>query len=145
MVSELAKDRVAVLKTKLDQLYARIDYRVRTEATNAKVKLTEKMVENTVITDPEYVKLQQELLVARKDNGMLVCGVEALAQRKEMLISLGANARASLTAGPRINEEATKAKAHHIAKQHHHEVAEEEGTDPAVSTPRKRSPLRASE
>lgn len=144
MVCELAKDRVAVLKTQLDRLYATVDHRVRTEAITNKVKLTEKMVENSVITDPEYVNLQKEWLKARKDHAMLARGVEALAQRKEMLISLGANARASLTAGPRINEEHSKAKAKHIATSRATTAVEPPQEPETRRQPvRRRQPMRA--
>ena len=138
MVCELAKDRVQVLKTQLERLYAQIDYKVRMEAVTAKAKLTEKMVENTVITNADYVKSQKEYLTARKDHAMLSRGVEALAQRKEMLISLGANARASLTAGPRINQEASVAKAKHIAASRA-AMAQESADKPQ---PTKRKPIR---
>lgn len=58
------------------------------------MKLTEKMVENEVITNPLYEAAMQAYLQAKKEHGLLMVGREAMGHRKEMLISLGANYRA---------------------------------------------------
>lgn len=92
-VSELAKDRVASTKYQLERIYATKDHAVRLELTEAKAKITEKIVENTVITSKEYQECMFELLDAKKQLGLLLAGKEALVQRKDMLISLGANMR----------------------------------------------------
>jgi hypothetical protein len=113
MLSELAKDKVATLKNRLEQLYARTDHRVRQEAltSNPPVRLTEKMVENSVITDGDYQQLLEALLRARKEHGLLVQGRESFIQRKEMLISLGANYRAEGAADPVVLREAARERA----------------------------------
>jgi len=113
MLSELAKDKQAVIKNELDQLYARLDHKVRSEAAaatdptgkSAPVKLTEKMVENSVITDPTYQKLMKQYLEAKKEYGLLSAGRDAFAQRKEMLISLGANYRMQSMDHPAVTAE----------------------------------------
>ena len=52
---ELALDVEIRAKDALSRLYARVDAQARDAARSAGVKMTEKMVENTVITDPQYV------------------------------------------------------------------------------------------
>ena len=74
------------------------------------------MVENEVITDPRYQKTMTEYLSIKKDHGMLQAGREAFTQRKEMLISLGANYRAEGNADPVILQEVAKQKAVAMAR-----------------------------
>lgn len=91
---DLALDYELRTKAELDRLYAQLDYTVRTEALNAGVKMTEKKVENSVITRPEYVKKQEELFDAKRNAALLKSAMYAMIHKKEMLISLGANYRA---------------------------------------------------
>jgi hypothetical protein len=93
-VMELAKDLVAREKYRLDRLYAITDHNVRKFYNDNKQKVTEKIVENEVITDEEYQKAKLEYLEAKKQLGLLLAGKEAMVQRKDMLISIGANMRA---------------------------------------------------
>lgn len=125
MVAELAKDQMGRLKYELDQLYARLDCKSRADAAANKVKKTEKMVENECITSPEYQQAYQEFLEAKKHYGMLQAGREAFVQRKEMLISLGANYRAEGSADPVLLQEKAKAKAAEQAKRRAQQRQEE--------------------
>jgi hypothetical protein len=111
MLSELAQDKVQVLKNKLAALYASVDHRVRTDAVIAQVKLTEKMVENTVILDAVYQAGMKEYLQACKEYGLLKCGKEAFQHRKDMLVSLGDNHRAQGQQDPSIGIENIKESA----------------------------------
>lgn len=96
-VVELARDKVARTKYQLDRIYALKDHSVRLDLTANKAKITEKIVENSVITSKEYQECMFELLEAKKQLGLAQAGKEALIQRKDMLISLGANLRAEGT------------------------------------------------
>lgn len=164
MLSELAKDKQAVIKNELDQLYARLDHKVRSEAAaatdpagkSAPVKLTEKMVENSVITDPMYQKVMKEYLEAKKEYGLLSAGRDAFAQRKEMLISLGANYRmqsfdpvvntekarvgAQVRSEQRQKFEEQKEKARQLAKEAA-EAHKDQGSRPS-RVPNARQPLK---
>lgn len=90
---ELSLDIEMRLKAKLERLYAVLDHRVRQEADMAAVKMTEKKVENTVITRPEYIEMQDQYFSAAKETGLLKAGRDAMIHRRDMLISLGANFR----------------------------------------------------
>jgi len=97
-LAELAKDREARLESELKVLSARIDWEIRDQAaalqaSNTKVKLTEEMVKNQVIADSRIQTKNKELLEARKLAGMLRVAKESFLQRKDMLVSLGANHR----------------------------------------------------
>jgi len=112
-LSELAKDKQAGLKHELDKVYARLDHASRSNAAASipPVKLTEKMVENEVITSPIYEQAMQNYLQAKKEYGLLMAGREAMSQRKEMLISLGANYRAEANDPLIVQHEKSKVKA----------------------------------
>lgn len=91
---ELASDLETRLKEKLARVYATLDHRVRMEGRDAGVKLTEKMVENTVITDKNYVELQEEYFDAKRDANLLKAARDAMIHRRDMMIQMGANYRA---------------------------------------------------
>jgi len=109
-LSELAKDLANRKKYELDMFYARLDHSIRQNAVVNNIKLTEKMVENTVVTNEEYQKAMKEYNEARKQAGILQVAKEAFNQRKDMLVSLGANYRAEGSADPILLKEAAKQK-----------------------------------
>ena len=97
---EMAKDKAARLKVALETLYAQLDHEKRDIAnkhklTNPSFKYTESMCEGEIKTDQRYQLKQNELLDANHTAGVLGVAREAFQQRRDMLISLGANARAS--------------------------------------------------
>lgn len=114
---ELAKDLVARQKFLIERLAATIDHQARMEAEEASqklgktVKLTEKMVENTVISNQEYQTAMFQYLELKKQLGMLQAGKDAIEQKRDMLISLGANYRAEASSNPRILMDAAKEQA----------------------------------
>jgi len=91
---ELALDLEGRTKKELERTYARLDHLHRTNGKAAGVKMTEKMVENTVITDPLYTKTQTEYLDAKRNAGLLKAAKEAMIHRRDMLIQMGATYRA---------------------------------------------------
>lgn len=118
-LSEEVADKAARLKVELERLYAKIDERARSknhidiiEAKENKrpvpPKWTEKMVENFVIDNNEYVALQAEYLQAKKEAGILKVYKEAMQHRLMMLQGLGANYRAEGNADPVLLREAVK-------------------------------------
>lgn len=95
---EIASDKLRRLEVDLKRMYAVLDYQKRMEMQSSGVKTTEKMIENMVLTADEYVALQTELLDAEKQVGLLKAARDSMAQRKEMLVSLGANQRTEFRA-----------------------------------------------
>lgn len=91
---ELALDVEIRAKDALSRLYARVDAQARDAARSAGVKMTEKMVENTVITDPQYVAEQEKYLDAKRNTGLLKAAKDAMIHRRDMLIQMGATYRA---------------------------------------------------
>lgn len=85
-------------KVALDRLYAILDHEKRGELQMAGVKTTEKMVENSVITDERYTALQEELLNAQKAAAVCKAAMFAMQHRRDMLVQLGSAARADLNA-----------------------------------------------
>lgn len=95
---ELAADKLRRLEIDLKRQYAVLDIQKRQEAQLAGMKLTEKMVENSVLVDDLYVALQDECISAEMQLGVLKAARDSMAARKEMLVSLGANFRTEFRA-----------------------------------------------
>lgn len=93
---ELAQDKLARLEADLKRAYAVIDHEVRTNLQLSGVKSTEKMVENSVITDQRYIQIQEELFDAQKQVGLLKSARDAMIHRRDMLVSMGATYRAEI-------------------------------------------------
>jgi hypothetical protein len=132
-VVELARDKVARTKYQLDRIYALKDHAVRLELTNAKAKMTEKIVENSVVTSQEYQEVMFNLLEAKKQLGLAMAGKEALTQRKDMLISLGANMRAEGSSNLSILKDAAKQRWEEKAR-------EKKAAEEATSSTKKSKP-----
>ena len=101
-LAALAKDQEARLKRACELVYATSDAAAREEvrqlqAGGSTQKFTEKIYETMAKTNQEYQKIQLEYLDARKLADLLTRAEHAFAQRKEMLISLGAHARTGAT------------------------------------------------
>lgn len=114
-VEVLAKDYYEVKKMELKRLYAVTDAMSREEGKASGTKKTEKMVENEVLTNQVYQKTENELAEIRKQYGLAHAGKESFEQRKEMLVSLGANYRAEIGADPTVMKDKAKFKAIKLA------------------------------
>lgn len=95
---ELAVERLQRLENALKRLYAQLDHEKRTTFMNAGVKTTEKMIENSVITDERYVAGEAEVLEGQKQAGLLKAARDSMIHRRDMLVSLGATYRAEVRA-----------------------------------------------
>ena len=95
---EIASDKVRRYDVDMKRMYAILDSEKRNELLNSGIKSTEKMIENMVITDDRYVALQNEAMDAERQLGLLKAARDSMAQRKEMLVSLGANQRTEFRA-----------------------------------------------
>lgn len=100
-VDRLKHDLTAKQEYQSKTLRAILDRQVREELEAMGEKVTESKVEMGVYASQEYqasqqaiVKLREELLEADHEYNMLQTAVAAMNQRKDMLISLGANMRA---------------------------------------------------
>lgn len=91
---DIASAHEANLKEHVSRLYAIVDAETRTSAEMAGVKMTEKKVENTVITDERYQVAVNEYLEARRNASLLKSARDAMSHRRDMLIQMGATYRA---------------------------------------------------
>jgi len=142
-LAEEANWRVGVLVHELDQLYARTDYEVRQRGESIKKsggKITEKMIENEVITDQKYQAKKLDMLDAKKMAAQLKACANAMAARKDMLVQIGGIARQQMVPG-RIVEDKTE-HAHEIIKQNK-ESQGAEPPPPPPSKPRRRPSVNA--
>lgn len=106
---EIAANRENQYKVALDRLYASLDHEKRGELKVAGIKPTEKMVENSVITDDRYTAVQNEYIQAQRDAAVLKTAMQAMQHRRDMLIQLGSAARAEFQADISIKAAALKA------------------------------------
>lgn len=95
---ELAVERLQRLENALKRLYAQLDHEKRGALMSAGVKTTEKMIENSVITDERYIAGEAEVLEGQKQVGVLKAARDAMIHRRDMLVSLGATYRAEVRA-----------------------------------------------
>lgn len=95
-----------------ERQHARIEYALdRAEARRykeikiasiGKDKITEPGIKAEIAADKELGQIRELLLEAREEMGMLKATVEALRQRKDMLIQLGNQSREEMKGGPQI-------------------------------------------
>lgn len=93
-----AKDQESRMKRAMGIKYAHADHAARKEAielqkTGDSRKFTEKMFEGMAKTNVEFQKAENAYFDARLLSDLLRTAEHSMAQRKEMLISLGAHAR----------------------------------------------------
>jgi prefoldin subunit 5 len=132
----LKRAEVTELKNELAELDARLGFAERIRLKDAKIKSTERMIEEHIVTHTEHKAAQQKLLDAQKELGQGIAGRQAMEHRKEMLISLGANYRAEGQADPVILREEARRKAIERAR-----LKEKEAQD-SKRPPAKRPPKR---
>jgi hypothetical protein len=107
---ELALYTELHLKEELARLYARADHKARMDSKMSGIKLTEKMVENTVITFPEYVDKQNEYFDSKLNTGLLRAAKDAMIHRRDMLIQMGATYRAEGQSDLKLKQQVIKGK-----------------------------------
>ena len=100
-LAEDAKHCYERKKAALDQVYATLDFEKRQQAAGLqaqlpKFKYTEKMCENEVKSDDRYQEMLEEVHNAKKLAGQLDVASRAIAMRRDMLMQMGATARATL-------------------------------------------------
>jgi hypothetical protein len=84
------------LADRLERMDATLDYEARSALNNAGVKFTEKMVANTILLNEHRVALNQQLLVAKSNSGLLKAALNGIAQRKDTAVTIAHNLRAEM-------------------------------------------------
>jgi len=97
------------MKMKRDITVAKIDKEIRNKAAEEGgkidgVKMTEKLIESSVNLDVRWVKIQKEYNEAKSDHELHKGMLEALKQKRDMLIQLGVNAREEMKGDVRTKE-----------------------------------------
>lgn len=98
------------LKFELEVLEADLDKQVREEIELRGDKVTEKVVNSEVLRKQEYKDAKEELLEANRRLGIMKAIKEGMVQKKDMLISLGANMRNENDSNLRILQEKADSK-----------------------------------
>lgn len=105
-LAALSRAEEATLKVDMENAYAIADRDARQDARAAmeqdpKMKFTEKMYESVAKTSAPFQQARKLYLAAKAQSDLLSRWADAMAHRKEMLISLGAHARIGAQA-PRV-------------------------------------------
>ena len=95
---ELASDFEIKVKTALDRLHATLYNQFKAEAVATGAKITEKGIESRILTDMNYMQLQDQHLDSKRQLGLLKAARDAMIHRKDMLVSAGSTYRAELQA-----------------------------------------------
>lgn len=96
----LAVSDEARAKQELEIVYAQIDKAIRNEAKANDVKLTEKMVENSVKTNADYCRYQDVYNEKAEAALLLKSAVDSLRITKDMIIQKAYNKRAEIAGDP---------------------------------------------
>lgn len=91
-------------KRRLDIVTAKLDADVRQKAADNKEKVTEAMVLHRVKISAAYDKAYSDYIQAQMIAELVKGTMEAMRNRRDMLIQLGATQREELKGAPRINE-----------------------------------------
>jgi hypothetical protein len=142
-----AEARASMERKKLasEQIYAALDHKKRTEheilkGKDPKHKYTEKMIENEVVTDPDYKKAKLALIDAKLLAEQLNSAAAAIAQRKDMLNQLGLGHRTVSASASDRAQESLKASAKEVIRQNRQGTSSSDnGTSPPSRRRRPRS------
>ena len=88
-----AERNVAMATMIMEQEYAIMDQEYRSDAVADDVKVTESMVKQAIISDKDYQKLSKNVINKKYYFRVLKAVADALEQRANMLVSLGAYLR----------------------------------------------------
>jgi hypothetical protein len=140
-LAEIAKDLVSKQKFYVERMAATIDADTRsnppTDEKGGPIRITEKMIEQIVTLNENYRREMNRYLEYKKQLGLLQAGTEAMVQRKDMLISLGANYRAEASSNPTILKDAARERSrkafemHEVQKQFNQEIPKTQVEEPA--------------
>ena len=111
---EIAKDKTALCKHKLETFEASLEMQIR-QMDNPPVKLTADTVSAMVKDNVERRRMVEEYMAAKKAEGLLQVGKASFDQRKDMLISVASNMRNELDDDLKILKE----KAEKVTKKSH--------------------------
>jgi hypothetical protein len=105
----LAKSKVERLEYALEELEANLDSAIRDAKQKAKgkegeEKLTEGRIKQLIISNPTRLAKINELLEAKEQHEIAYAALQASAQKKDCLISIGANRRAQYDSELSIKE-----------------------------------------
>jgi len=99
---ELALDKERRLKAELGRAYAHVDVKARENLKAAGIRVSEKKVENVVITHELYREVQDQYFDAQRMVGLIKAARDAMIHKKDCLVSLGANLRAEMASDPSL-------------------------------------------
>lgn len=88
-----ARAQFDIMKSNVSAVMAMVDSEIRAEAQARKEKITEKAIEANVLSHQKVIEAKKAEAMARMVMNDCECAVDAMKQRKDSLISIGANYR----------------------------------------------------
>lgn len=92
------------VKTARDVLESKIDREVRDEAVSTGMKITEKMIENAIKLDSRWIRAAKATNKAKANAELAKSALEALKQKRDMLIQIGVSIREEMKGEMRLKE-----------------------------------------
>lgn len=106
--SRIANKKVDNFKMRIDMVEAELDKEIRDEAALTSSKITEKSIEQEIKRSERYQKAVMSYNDAKAMAQLLRDSLDALKQRKDMLIQLGNNQREEFRSKLLMNEKPTQ-------------------------------------
>lgn len=100
----LAGKQVDDVKLTLELMSSKIDKEIRDKAAVDGEKLTEAKIDKMIHRDARYVRLQQKLNEAKMVESLTKSSLEALKQRRDMLVQIGVTMREEMKGELRLRE-----------------------------------------
>ncbi len=97
METERLQSKVGRLELNLERLEAELDIEIRRKIVKGKIpKLTEAGIKHRIRLNKEYSKIEDELLIARRNHRYLLVAKMSMSMKKDVLQSIAANRRKEL-------------------------------------------------
>jgi len=117
-MAAIAKVLVEKWKYELEKYEAQTYTFIRSQKESRGERVTEKQLQSAIVLDPRFRQLRERLLKARLQYDHLAAIKEAFAQRKDMLMSLGANLREEMDTTLALREkELSERRLRNLAKR----------------------------
>lgn len=104
MKASMSQERSDNIKMMRDVMESKIDKEIRDEAVDNSTKITEKMIEGRIRLDTRWMKAQKTYNASKAEAELCKHALEALKQKRDMMVQIGVTMREELKGGLRVKE-----------------------------------------
>ena len=114
---KLAGKKASQLKKTITKFKAELELKIREQANESKIKVTESAVEAMVESNETLEKYNDDYIQAKLEEGLLEIGKDAFIQRKDMLVSISSNMRQEIDDDIKVMKESVREQLQRKRKQ----------------------------